>query len=121
MHLKSIDNYIIQNNNMMQYMVHYFSEFNKKEKEKKYINLWQYGYTSHLFTSSHCKAPKTTSTHSLQNLWWVHKFFTYIFFSVIRPLQKKQKKTTVFFLNDFSEHSTWQNNELKTRNKFQNF
>lgn len=33
MHLKSLDNYIIQNNNMMQYIVHYFSELNKKGKE----------------------------------------------------------------------------------------
>lgn len=34
MRLKSLDNCIIQNNNMMQYTVHYFSELNKKEKKR---------------------------------------------------------------------------------------
>lgn len=33
MHLKSLDNCIIQNNNTMQYIVHYFSELNKKENK----------------------------------------------------------------------------------------
>lgn len=32
MRLKSLDNCIIQNNNMMQYIVHYFSELNIKKK-----------------------------------------------------------------------------------------
>lgn len=99
MRLKSLDNCIIQNNNMMQYIVHYFSELNKK-KEKNYINLWQYGYTSHVITSSHCKAPKTTSTHSLQNLWWVHKFLTY-FFVLSLDIYKKKKKNLQSFLNNF--------------------
>lgn len=32
MHLKSLDNYIIQNNKTMQYIVHYISELNKRKK-----------------------------------------------------------------------------------------
>lgn len=34
MRLKSLDNCIIQNNNMMQYIVHYFSELNKKKRKE---------------------------------------------------------------------------------------
>lgn len=86
----------------------------KKIKFKNYINLWQYGYTSHVITSSHCKAPKTTSTHSLQNLWWVHMFLTYFFVLSLDIYKKKEKESTVFS-EQFSEHST-----CKKLNKIKN-